>query len=32
VSWIYFETPGFVDRVVFVDGKTESITRGPAPE
>jgi hypothetical protein len=31
-EWVYFETPGFVDRVVFVDGKIQSITRGPAPE
>ena len=31
-EWIYFETPGFVDRVVFVDGKIQSVTRGPAPE
>ena len=31
-DWIYFETPGFIDRVVFVDGKIQSITRGPAPD
>jgi hypothetical protein len=30
-EWIYYETPGFVDRVVFSDGKIQSITRGPAP-
>jgi len=29
--WVYYETPHFVDRVVFVDGRIESITRGPAP-
>jgi len=31
-EWLYYETPGFVDRVVFVDGKLQSVTRGPAPE
>src|SRR5262249_43528318 len=31
-EWVYYETPGFVDRVVFVDGKIQSVTRGPAPE
>jgi hypothetical protein len=31
-EWIYYETPGFVDRVVFVDGTIESVTRAPAPE
>lgn len=29
-EWIYYDTPGFIDRVAFVDGKIESITRGPA--
>ena len=31
-EWIYYDTPGFVDRVVFSDGKIHSVTRGPAPE
>lgn len=31
-EWIYYETPGVVDRVVFVDDKIRSITRGPAPQ
>ncbi len=31
-EWIYYETPGFVDRVAFSDGKILSVTRGPAPE
>jgi hypothetical protein len=31
-EWIYYDTPGFVDRVVFVDGRIASVTRGPAPE
>lgn len=31
-EWIYYDTPGFVDRVVFADGKIQSVTRGPAPE
>jgi len=31
-EWIYFDTPGYVDRVVFVDGKIQSVSRGPAPE
>ncbi len=31
-EWVYYDTPGFVDRVVFVDDKIQSITRGPAPE
>ena len=31
-EWMYFDTPGFVDRVVFADGTIQSITRGPAPE
>ncbi len=30
-EWIYYETPGFVHRVVFSDGKIQSVTRGPAP-
>jgi hypothetical protein len=31
-EWIYYDTPGFVDRVVFAAGKIQSVTRGPAPE
>ena len=31
-EWIYYETPGVVDRVVFADGKIQSALRGPAPE
>jgi hypothetical protein len=31
-EWIYYETPGKVDRVVFADGRIKSITLGPAPE
>ena len=30
-EWIYFNTPGFVDRVTFAGGKIESIALGPAP-
>jgi hypothetical protein len=30
-EWIYYDTPGFVDRVVFKDGVIESITRDDAP-
>jgi hypothetical protein len=29
-EWIYYESPGFIDRVVFVDGKIQSITRADA--
>jgi hypothetical protein len=31
-QWIYYETPGFVERVTFVDGKIASVEKGPAPE
>lgn len=31
-EWIYYDTPGFVDRVVFSGGKLQSVTRGPAPQ
>jgi hypothetical protein len=31
-EWIFYDTPGFVDRVAFENGKVKSITRGPAPE
>lgn len=31
-EWIYFHTPGFVDRVTFADGKIQSVARGPAQE
>jgi hypothetical protein len=31
-DWIFYETRGFVDRVTFVDGKIQSVTRAPAPE
>jgi hypothetical protein len=31
-EWIYYDTPGFVDRVVFAGGKIQSVTRGPAPQ
>jgi len=27
-EWIYYETPGFIDRVSFVNGKIQSVTRG----
>jgi len=31
-EWVYYDTPGFVERVVFADDKIQSINRGPAPE
>jgi hypothetical protein len=31
-EWIYYQTPGVVDRVVFVDDRIRSISRGPAPQ
>lgn len=31
-EWIYFDTLGFVDRVVFAGGKIQSVSRGPASE
>jgi hypothetical protein len=30
-EWMYYDTPGFVDRVRFADGKISEIKRGPAP-
>ncbi|HJQ85596.1 MAG TPA: hypothetical protein VKA21_16020 [Candidatus Binatia bacterium] len=30
-EWIYYESPGVVDRVRFAGGRIESIERGPAP-
>jgi hypothetical protein len=30
-EWIYYDTPGFVDRVVFSGDRIQTITRGPAP-
>ena len=31
-DWIYYESPGFVDRVHFVDGKITTIEKTDAPE
>jgi len=30
-EWIYYHTRGFIDRVRFIDGKIQSVVRGPAP-
>lgn len=30
-EWVSYQAPGFVDHVVFVGGKIQSITRAPAP-
>ena len=31
-EWVYYHTPGFVDRVRFLGGKIDSVKHGPAPE
>lgn len=31
-TWLYYSTPGAVDRVYFIDDRIHAITRGPAPQ
>lgn len=31
-AWLYYESPGFVDRVTFTGGKISAITHEPAPQ